>query len=186
MSIPHPAKRLSKRKRVGTDSGCFRHKHHYPCTCAMGHLYRFVEPVLLLMLEKKGRSYGYELCSQLSHYAFTDAEIERAALYRTLRRLETNGYVFSDWDTDHAGPARRVYSLTRQGKQHLRDWAQVLTKVMHSMSRFLRLVNARSTGSQAHPQPLTEGTSTRFGRSRSSLALSTPKPHFQKLGDVSA
>ncbi len=138
----------SKSKLMRTEADCrhFRHKHQYPCTCAMGHLYRFVEPVLLLMLEKKGRSYGYELSSDLRHYAFTDAEIERAALYRTLRRLETNGYVSSDWDTDHAGPARRVYSLTRDGKQHLRDWAQVLTKVAHSMSQFLRLVNVRSTG----------------------------------------
>lgn len=115
----------------------------------MGHLYRFVEPVLLLMLEKRGRSYGYELCSDLSRYAFTDAEIERGTLYRTLRRLEANGYVFSDWDTDHAGPARRVYSLTRRGEQHLRDWSQVLAKVVRSMSSFLHLVDGGLTG--AHP-----------------------------------
>ncbi|HVP51912.1 MAG TPA: helix-turn-helix transcriptional regulator [Terriglobales bacterium] len=119
----------------------------------MGHLYRFVEPVLLLMLEKKGRSYGYELCNNLSDYAFTDAEIERAALYRTLRRLEDNGYVLSDWETDHAGPARRVYSLTEEGQQHLRDWAQVLTKVTRSMSRFLHLVGAASTGARPFHRP---------------------------------
>ena len=153
MSIAHQEKRQSKPKRAQAGSGRVRHKHDYPCTCAMGHLYRFVEPVLLLMLEIKGRSYGYQLCSDLSHYAFTDAEIERAALYRTLRRLEANGYVFSDWDRDHAGPARRVYSLTRQGEQHLRDWAQVLTTIDYSMSRFLRHVNACSTGSQARPRP---------------------------------
>ncbi len=119
----------------------------------MGHLYRFVEPVLLLMLDRKRRSYGYELSSDLSHYAFTDAEIERAALYRTLRRLEANGYVSSDWDTDHAGPARRVYSLTRQGEQHLRDWAQVLRKVVHSMSWFLQLVDGPATESYPRRRP---------------------------------
>jgi poly-beta-hydroxybutyrate-responsive repressor len=104
----------------------------------MGHLYRFVEPVLLLMLKEKGRSYGYDLSHQLPQHAFTDAEIERAALYRTLRRLEQNGYVVSDWETDQSGPARRIYSLTKAGEQHLREWAQVLGKVTRSMARFVR------------------------------------------------
>ena len=118
-----------------TRAACPRHQR--PCTCAMGHLYRFVEPVLLLMLKEKGRSYGYDLSADLSRYAFTDAEIERAVLYRTLRRLEENGYVTSDWDTEEPGPARRVYSLTKEGKQHLREWADVLSNVAAGMSRFV-------------------------------------------------
>lgn len=116
-------------------SGCARHK--YPCTCAMGHLYRFVEPVLLLMLKERGRSYGYDLSGHLAEYAFTDAEIERAVLYRTLRRLQENGYVSSRWYVEEAGPARRVYVLTKAGERHLREWAQVLTKVADSMNRFV-------------------------------------------------
>lgn len=121
---------------------CPRHRHAYPCTCAMGNVYRFVEPVLLLMLKEKGHSYGYELSSDLSRYAFTDAEIEQAALYRTLRRLEQNGYVKSDWDVGEPGPARRVYALTGQGEIHLQEWAQVLGKVAGSMSRFVRRVSS--------------------------------------------
>ena len=70
-----------------------RHGQDYPCTCAMGNLYRFVEPVVLLLLKKKGRSYGYDLGNDLQEQALTDAEIERGALYRTLRNLEANGNV---------------------------------------------------------------------------------------------
>ncbi len=104
----------------------------------MGHLYRFVEPVLLLVLKEKGRSYGYDLLGSLAEHAFTDGEIEKAVLYRTLRRLEENGYITSDWDTDEPGPARRVYTLTREGDKHLKEWAQVLAKVASSMTRFVR------------------------------------------------
>ncbi len=143
MNRPQLRTKRSMRARR-TVRASVQHNHEYPCTCAMGHLYRFVEPVVLLMLELKGRSYGYELCGDLPQYAFTDAEIERADLYRTLRRLECNGHVSSSWDTDHSGPARRVYSLTPQGRQHLRDWAEVLASVVHSMSRFLNLVNKPS------------------------------------------
>lgn len=83
---------------------CRRHGRGNPCTCAMGNLYRFLEPVLLLLLKQKGHSYGYDLSAELQGHALTDAEIERAALYRTLRRLETNGNVVSKWDVDEGGP----------------------------------------------------------------------------------
>ena len=64
---------------------CERHGKNHPCTCAMGNIYRFVEPVVLLMLKEKKHSYGYDLTNTLADYALTDAEIEGAALYRTLR-----------------------------------------------------------------------------------------------------
>jgi DNA-binding PadR family transcriptional regulator len=103
----------------------------------MGNLYRFVEPVVLLLLEKKGRSYGCDLSGDLQQHALTDAKIERGALYRTLRQLEANGNVVSAWDTDDSGPARRVYKLTAKGKRHLEEWATVLDHVSKSMARFV-------------------------------------------------
>ena len=117
---------------------CAHHQRNFPCTCAMGNLYRFVEPVVLLLLKKKGRSYGYDLSTDLHLHALTDAEIERGALYRTLRQLEKNGNVKSEWQTDQAGPARRVYKLTRKGERHLEEWATVLEHVSKSMARFVR------------------------------------------------
>ena len=121
---------------------CQRHGEGYPCTCAMGNLYRFVEPVVLLLLKKKGHSYGYDLAGDLREHALTDAEIERAALYRTLRQLEMNGNVSSEWETDQSGPARRVYKLTVQGERHLEEWATVLGHMSKSMARFVKKVAA--------------------------------------------
>ncbi len=108
----------------------------------MGNLSRFVEPVVLLLLKQKGRSYGYDLASEMPQHALTDAEIERAALYRTLRQLEENGNVASEWETDQSGPARRVYRLTPQGEEHLEEWATVLDHVSKSMAQFV--VKARA------------------------------------------
>jgi PadR family transcriptional regulator, regulatory protein PadR len=104
----------------------------------MGNLYRFVEPVVLLLLKQKGHSYGYDLAGDLHEHALTDAEIEKAALYRTLRQLEKNGNVASEWDTDTGGPARRVYRLTANGERHLEEWATVLEHVSKSMARFVK------------------------------------------------
>ena len=133
------------------DRICQRHGQKHPCTCAMGNLYRFVEPVVLLLLKKKGSSYGYDLSADLQKHALTDAEIERGALYRTLRQLEVNRKVKSTWETDQGGPARRVYKLTKQGEEHLEEWVTVLAHMSESMSRFVR--EARQ---QRHPNFQTE------------------------------
>ena len=102
----------------------------------MGNIYRFIEPVLLLVLKEKGHSYGYELSERLGDYALTDAQIERAALYRTLRTLEANGHVTSVWETEDGGPARRVYSLTKAGHEHLREWGEVMNRLGDAMKSF--------------------------------------------------
>jgi DNA-binding PadR family transcriptional regulator len=106
-----------------------------PCTCAMGNVSRFIEPTVLRILKEKKKSYGYEIAECLPRYALTDATIEGAALYRTLRALETNGHVTSIWD-DAAGPTRRNYSLTRSGHAHLRDWAHLLETLGKKMIAF--------------------------------------------------
>ena len=119
-------------RRCCKQPGCGR-----PCTCAMGNVSRFIEPVVLRILKEKKRSYGYEIAECLTHYALTDATIEGAALYRTLRTLEANGYVSSTWEAGD-GPARRNYSLTRTGHLHLRDWNDLLETLGKAMIDFAR------------------------------------------------
>ena len=130
---------------------CSRHGVDYPCSCGMGNLYRFVEPVVLLLLREKGRSCGYNLCAELQDHALTDAEIDKAALYRTLRQLEKNGNVKSAWETGEGGPARRVYRLTRNGEKHLQEWAVVLEHLSKSMARFV------TTARRDEPKPTRRG-----------------------------
>jgi len=111
----------------------------------MGNLYRFVEPVVLFLLKKHGASYGYELANALADHTLTDATIERAALYRTLQRLEANGHVVSEWDVSGSGPARHNYQLTARGEEHLREWRVVLEHLAQAMTRFVDEVGSEST-----------------------------------------
>ena len=93
---------------------CKRHGHKGSCSCAMGNLYRFVEPLVLYLLKLKGKSYGYELKDALNEHSLTDSLIESGALYRTLRRLEANNCVVSTWDNSGTGPKKRFYELKRR------------------------------------------------------------------------
>jgi len=122
--------------------GCRQPGMGHACTCAMGNVSRFIEPVVLRILKERRKSYGYEIAECLPRYALTDATIEGAALYRTLRTLEANGYVTSTWD-EGDGPARRNYSLTRAGHTHLRDWAHLMETLGREMIAFHREVTAQ-------------------------------------------
>jgi len=116
---------------------CHRHGPDIPCSCGMGNLYRFVEPVTLYLLKVRGRTHGYELAGALNDNALTDSRIEPGALYRTLRRLEENGLVVSAWDVGSGGPARRLYDLTPRGEEHLEEWMLVMERMSKSLARFV-------------------------------------------------
>ncbi len=124
-------------KLLLTRSPCPHHGGERPCSCALGKLYRFVEPILLFLLLKKKTAYGYELVGELNEHALTDSTIERGAVYRTLRTLEENGNVVSTWDVSGSGPARRQYQLTENGVFHLQEWVEVMGKMAEGMRHFV-------------------------------------------------
>ncbi len=93
------------------------------CPCAsqlkdFGTIERFVEPCILLLLSQNP-SHGYGLMEDLEKRCGEKVDIGN--LYRTLRRMEKNGWVTSDWDTNDAGPDRRTYSVTENGLHYLEE-----------------------------------------------------------------
>lgn len=58
-------------------------------------------------------AYGYELVKTLTE---KDLPIEGNTIYPLLRRLEGQGLLKSDWNTDQAKP-RKFYVITAQGKK---------------------------------------------------------------------
>lgn len=108
-------------------------------------IYRFVEPCLLLLLHH-GPAHGYELADRLgalglegSDEAGPCAPVDSSAVYRTLRAMERQGLVTSEWDiTASSGPPRRVYRLTPLGDQVLASWVADLRETVRLLQSFLR------------------------------------------------
>ncbi len=99
-------------------------------------------PVLLLML-RQWSSYGYELMEKMSTFGL--AAMNPGTFYRTLRQMEKDGMVSSNWDTSEGGPARRVYSITDAGEAYLNYWAQSLDQYQRMMDTFFRLYTGQPT-----------------------------------------
>ena len=109
-----------------------------PCTCEMGNVYRFCEPIVLLILSRLGTAHGYQIAREAGPLSVTHAGLDSAAIYRSLRRLELAGCLTSSWDTDSGGPARRVYALTPLGRQHLAEWVQVMETIGASIGALVQ------------------------------------------------
>ena len=97
-------------------------------------------PVLLLML-REWSSYGYELMEKMAAFGLTT--MNAGTFYRTLRQMEKNGMVSSNWDTSEGGPARRVYSITEAGENYLKFWASSLEHYQKMMNMFFQLYQVR-------------------------------------------
>lgn len=105
------------------------------CRCHTGRMRGLVQPRLLLQLARKS-AHGYELMDALDEG--TDGQApDPGTLYRTLRGLEEDALVRSTWDTEGAGPARRVYELTDQGIEFLHAWAVSIRATRAQLDRFL-------------------------------------------------
>ena len=89
---------------------------------------------LLLLLDEHA-TYGYELRRQL---AWNRLSIDGASIYRMLRQLERDGWVESRWMRPNAGPRRRLYRLTAEGRRNLDELAAWIDDARDTHDRFVR------------------------------------------------
>ena len=58
------------------------------------HVYRFVEPCLLLLLYRD-QTHGYDMMEGLKEFGFDENPVDSSVVYRTLRAMEKAGLVTS-------------------------------------------------------------------------------------------
>jgi PadR family transcriptional regulator PadR len=99
-------------------------------------IHRFLEPCLLLLLHCN-EGHGYELLAGLKEFGFQQNPVDSSTVYRFLRALEERGFVSSRWDTEGAGPARRLYEITEEGDRYLAWWVDDLRETDRVLHHFL-------------------------------------------------
>ncbi len=109
------------------------------CGCHAGRKTRWVEPSILYLLWKQPR-HGYDLMGDLPELGFVTTQADAGAIYRTLRHLEENGLVVSQWDTTGTGPAKRLYTITQLGIENLRLWENSLRQHKQALDAFLEKI----------------------------------------------
>ncbi len=96
----------------------------------------WLEPVILVSL-RQWNSYGYEMLERSRQFGYE--AMNPGTLYRTLRRMEENGHVKSEWETSKGGPARRKYYVTEAGERYLDLWVEGMKHYQQAVNAFFRL-----------------------------------------------
>lgn len=125
---------------------CQAHEH---CECPGFRVERFVQPCLLLLLARK-RAHGYELLEGLRNLFFQKEALDPSLVYRSLRKMEEDGLILSEWVTGGPGPARRVYTITGEGEAALSSWAEHIRKQLQRFETFLREYSGILEGREGH------------------------------------
>ena len=92
------------------------------------NLSRMSQPTILSILAEAGQPlHGYRIVKLAAGYPmFGGKKPDAAGIYRTLKKMEEGGLITSTWDTPDTGAAKRMFSLTDQGRECLRRWIDAL------------------------------------------------------------
>lgn len=100
-----------------------------------GSVEKFIEPCILLLLSKDP-AHGYGLMDGLEKHC--GHKVDVGNLYRTLRKMESNKWISSDWKKNKIGPDKRTYHVTAEGKAVLHEAITLLSKTYNLLSRFMK------------------------------------------------
>lgn len=113
----------------------------------------FMTPWVLLVL-KQWNIHGYLIMQYLNQMGFS--QVDHATLYKELRRLESDGYIESEWQTDGNGPAKRVYKITEAGEELLLGWTDVVSGYQRMINGFFDMY-AQVFGFRPSTEPSKDG-----------------------------
>lgn len=87
--------------------------------------------ILFSLLKKP--SHGYALLDEIKEIGIDMGNIPYGVLYRSLRLMEMDELVKSEWHVEETGPSRRIYYITEKGKEYLNDWTKTAKKRVNSI-----------------------------------------------------
>jgi len=82
--------------------------------------------LLALLAHAERPLYGYQIAKELE--TFGEVPVKQGTLYPVLRSLEAGGLLTSEVEPSVAGPPRRYYRVTEEGRQALGLWEGAWTR----------------------------------------------------------
>ncbi len=92
------------------------------------NLNRFMQPAILSVLAVSDEDmHGYVIVQALADSPmFGGKKPDATGVYRTLKQMEADGLVTSQWDTSAQGPAKKRFKITEVGTKCLGRWVDTL------------------------------------------------------------
>ena len=101
---------------------------------------------LILGVLQEGDLHGYEIAKRIRTMSNSMLTYGEGQLYPALHALEAQGAIEARWVSQEGKPARRVYTLTEQGRGDLVAKREEWSRFSDSVSRMLTLRTAKAVG----------------------------------------
>jgi len=108
-----------------------------------GRQERYIQASVLLGLVS-APSYGYELISTIQSFGFIEGTAPPGMIYRHLRQMEEDNMVRSEWETKEAGAAKRIYTITDEGREVLDLWIQFMQAGADKLNHFIQMYRKKT------------------------------------------
>jgi PadR family transcriptional regulator, regulatory protein PadR len=95
--------------------------------------------VLLAVLDRSSQElYGYEIAKRLHVANSGEALFKEGTVYPVLRALSAGGFLTSRVEPSSAGPPRRYYGITPEGRALLAQWSGIWSHTRDFVDRVLQ------------------------------------------------
>ncbi|HEU4563450.1 MAG TPA: PadR family transcriptional regulator [Gemmatimonadaceae bacterium] len=108
-----------------------------------GELLQGTLAILILKALLAGSAHGFGIARWIEETTGDVLRIEEGSLYPALRRLEDRGWATSEWGVSENNRRARYYTITPEGRAHLRAeaavwlrYAAAVTRVLHAAPAF--------------------------------------------------
>ena len=92
----------------------------------------------MLRLISKKASHGYDIIKKFKEFAPPGLSVTESRVYPGLNDLERKGYLISEMDTTVSEERpRKVYSITKKGKNYLSDEVDHIYEIVKYINEFL-------------------------------------------------
>lgn len=96
------------------------------CSCMGNNLDKLIQPVVLEILMQE-KLYGYKILKKIDEkWSLEGDSPDSTGVYRTLSNMQRQELLTFEWETQDTGPAKKVYSITEEGRKCYKSWIVTL------------------------------------------------------------
>jgi PadR family transcriptional regulator len=93
--------------------------------------------LLILKTLALGPQHGWGISQRIRQISENVLRVNQGSLYPALQRLETAGWIESEWDVSENNRQAKFYKLTRQGQKQLREETATWERMTGAVAKIL-------------------------------------------------
>jgi len=93
--------------------------------------------LLILKTLALGPQHGWGISQRIQQISENVLRVNQGSLYPALQRLETAGWIDSEWDLSDNNRQAKFYQLTRQGQKQLREETATWERMTGAVAKIL-------------------------------------------------